>query len=246
MGTSTTFTDFINPICSRCADYRRLDFDRTHLMVINYDWQVPGLKNSNRLLKYTTNGWQVTGITQFVSGQPADVNAGITDINLGQRLGGTWTESVRGFFNGDPNATKDRNQYFDYTTIQLPTVSQALAAQGAYPRNFLSRPGTNVTDLSVFKNIPLGGDNARKIQLRLEMFNIFNHPQFSDMKRDVTWNSLAAYLTSQSAATAQINNVRNGAEGQSTILGNGVGEVNTLSNSVSGNRIIQLAVKIFF
>jgi len=29
-------------------------------------------------------------------------------------------------------------------------------------------------------------------------------------------------------------------------LGNGVGEVNTLSGTVSGNRIIQLAVKIFF
>jgi hypothetical protein len=246
MGTANTYSDFINPICSRCADYRRLDFDRTHLMVINYDWQVPGLKNANHLLKYATNGWQVTGITQFISGQPADVNAGITNINLSQRLGGTWTESVRGFFNGDPNATKDRDQYFDYTTIQLPTVSQALAAQGAYPRNFLSRPGINVTDLSVFKNIPLGGDSARKIQLRLEMFNLFNHPQFSDMKRDVTWNSLAAYLTSQSAATANINNVRGGTLSGNPILGNGVGEVNALSGTVSGNRIIQLAVKIFF
>src|SRR5262249_43793934 len=222
------------------------NFDRTHLMVINYDWRLPGLKSGYRLLKAATNGWQVTGITQFVSGQPDDVNAGITDINLSQRLGGSWTESVRWFFNCDPNATKDRNQYFDYTTISLPTVSQALAAQGAYPRDFLSRPGTNVTDLSLFKNIPLGGDSARRIQLRLEMFNIFNHPQFSDMKRDVTWNSFAAYLTSQSAATANINNVRGATLSGNPILGNGVGEVNALSGSVSGNRIIQLAVKIFF
>ena len=27
MGTSNSYTDFINPICSRCADYRRLAFD---------------------------------------------------------------------------------------------------------------------------------------------------------------------------------------------------------------------------
>jgi hypothetical protein len=78
------------------------------------------------------------------------------------------------------------------------------------------------------------------------MFNLFNHPQFSDMKRDVTWNSLAAYLTSQSAATANINNVRGGTLSGNPILGNGVGEVNALSGTVSGNRIIQLAVKIFF
>jgi hypothetical protein len=246
MGTSDNFNDFINPVCSRCADYRRLAFDRTHLVVINYDWQVPGLKDGYRLLKAVTNGWQVTGITQFISGQPDDVAAGINDINLSQRLGGTWTEPVRGFFNGDPNASKDRGKYFNYQTIQLPTVSQALAAQGAYSRNFLSRPGANVTDLSLFKNFPLGGDSARKIQLRVEMFNLFNHAQFSDMNRNVTWNSFDAYVRSQSAATANINNVRGATLGGNPILGNGVGEVNTLSNSVSGNRIIQLAVKIFF
>jgi hypothetical protein len=246
MGTTNDYGDFINPVCSRCADYRRLSFDRTHIMVINYDWQVPGLKNSHRLLKYATNGWQVTGITQFISGQPDDVNAGINNLNINQLIGGSWTEPVRGFFNGDPNSTKDRSQFFDYTTIQLPTVSQALAAQGAYPRNFLSRPGTNVTDLSLFKNFSLGGDSRRNLQLRLEMFNLFNHPQFSDMKRDVIWNSFADYAASQSAATANILNVRGSTLSGNPILGNGVGEVNALSGSVSGNRIIQLAVKIFF
>jgi hypothetical protein len=246
MGTANNFTDFINPVCSRCADYRRLDFDRTHLMVINYDWQVPGLRNSNWLLKSATNGWQVTGITQFISGQPSDVTAGINNINLSQRIGGSWTEPVLGLFTGDPNASKDRDKFFNYETIQLPSVSQALAAQGAYPRNFLSRPGTNVTDLSLFKNISLGGDKARKIQLRLEMFNIFNQAQFSDMNRNVTWDSFDAYLADRSAATANINNRRNGSEGASTRIGNGVGEVNTLSGAVSPNRIIQLAVKIFF
>jgi carboxypeptidase family protein/TonB-dependent receptor-like protein len=251
MGTADDYNDYINPICSSCADYRRLRYDRTHIMVINYDWRLPGLKSGNRLLKSATNGWQVTGITQFVSGRPDDVNASIDGIsNLAQRLGGTWTgdtgTAVRGFFNGDPNASKDRDKYFNFETTQLPTVAQALALQGAYPRNYLSRPGINLTDLSVFKNFPLGGDGHRNLQLRLEMFNLFNHPQFSDMKRDVTWNSFKAYTDSQSAATANINNVRGSTLSGNPILGNGVGEVNTLSDTVSGNRIIQLAVKIFF
>jgi hypothetical protein len=251
MGTANNYDDYINPICSRCADYRRLNFDRTHLMVINYDWRLPGLRDGHRLLKAATNGWQVTGITQFISGRPDDVNANIDGIsNLAQRLGGTWTgdtgTAVRGFFSGDPNASKDRSKYFNFETTQLPTVAQALAAQGAYPRNYLSRPGINVTDLSLFKNFPLGGDSHRNLQLRLEMFNLFNHPQFSDMKRDVVWNSFNAYLQSQSAATANINNVRGSTLSGNPILGNGVGEINTLSDTVSGNRIIQLAVKIFF
>ncbi len=246
MGTSDTFTNFINPICSRCADYRRLNFDRTHVVVINYDWRLPGLKDANRFLKGALNGWQVTGITQFSSGQPDDVNAGITDINVNQRIGGSWTEPTRGYSNGDPNQSKERDKYFDWETIRLPSVAEALAAKGAYPRNFLSRPGVNVTDLSLFKNFPLGGDNARKLQFRIEMFNVFNHPQFSDMNRNVTWSSFDAYLAQRQAGSASVLNARNGSEGATSSIGNGVGEVNSLQNAVSPNRIIQLAVKIFF
>jgi hypothetical protein len=246
MGTANNYTDFINPICSRCADYRRLAYDRTHVMVINYDWRLPGLKDAFWLLKGVTNGWQITGITQFISGQPEDIGAGISGINLGQRLGGTWTEAVRGFFSGDPNASKTRDKYFNWETTRLPSVAEALAAKGAYPRNYLSRPGINVTDLSLFKNFPLGGDSARNLQLRLEMFNIFNHAQFNDMNRGVTWNSFNAYLADRSAATANINNVRGTTLSGNPRLGNGVGEINSQSGVVAGNRIIQLAVKIYF
>jgi carboxypeptidase family protein/TonB-dependent receptor-like protein len=246
MGTTNSFTDFINPVCSRCADYRRLAFDRTHIVVINYDWRLPGLKDANGLIKGVVNGWQVTGITQFISGQPEDVNAGIDNINVNQRIGGSWTEFTRGYFTGDPNQSKERDKYFNWEAVRLPSVSEALAAQGAYPRNFLSRPGINVTDLSLFKNFPLGGDNARKLQLRLEMFNVFNQAQFSDMNRNVTWSGFNAYLAERQAGSASVLNVRNGSRGATSRIGDGVGEVNALHNAVSPNRIIQLAVKIFF
>ena len=156
--TDKVVADFISPVCSRCANYRRLAFDRTHVAVINYDWRLPGLKDANWFLKGVINGWQITGITQFISGQPEDIGAGISGINLGQRLGGTWTEAVSGYFNGEPNASKEREKYFNWETTRLPSIAEALAAKGAYPRNYLSRPGINVTDLSVFKNFPLGGD----------------------------------------------------------------------------------------
>jgi hypothetical protein len=246
MGTANNYGDFINPICSRCADYRRLAYDRTHVAVINYDWLLPKLKDGNWLLKGVVNGWQITGITQFLSGQPEDVGAGIQNINMSQRLGGTWTEAVRGFFTGDPNASKEREKYFNWETTRLPSVAEALAAKGAYPRNYLSRPGINVTDLSVFKNFGLGGDSARSLQLRVEMFNIFNHPQFSDMNRGVTWSNFNAYLAGQQATTTNILNVRGSTLSGNPRLGNGVGEINNLHGAVSNARVIQLAVKIFF
>lgn len=251
MGTSNGNGDFINPVCSRCADYRRLAVDRTHVMVINYDWRLPGFKDGNRLLKGVVNGWQITGITQFISGVPDDVGAGIANsISLNQRIGGSWTESTRGFFTSDPNQTKDRDKFFNWEAIRLPTVVEALKAQGAFPRNFLIRPGINNTDLSLFKNFGLGGDSNRSLQLRLEMFNVFNHPQFSDMNRSVTFNittpSLSDYLQKLQADPSYVQNVRGTTLAGNPRLGNGVGEVNGLSGVVSGNRVIQLAVKIFF
>jgi hypothetical protein len=217
-------------------------------MVINYDYYLPKLKNAFWLVRGVVNGWQITGITQFQSGQPVDVGAGISNINLNQRVGGSWTESTRGYFNGDPNASKTREKYFNWDTIMLPTVAQALKQQGAYPRNFLSRPGIADTDLSLFKNFQLGGDSSRSLQLRLETFNVFNHPQFNNMNTSVTWNSFNAYLASQSAATANINNIRGTtlSGGTTPPLGNGVGELNGLTGNVAGNRVVQLAVKIFF
>jgi hypothetical protein len=40
-------------------------------------------------------------------------------------------------------------------------------------------PGTNNTDLSVFKNTFFGPEGRLNLQYRLEMFNAFNTPQFA-------------------------------------------------------------------
>jgi hypothetical protein len=250
MGTADQYNVFINPICSRCADYRALPFDRTHLAVINYDWHVPGLNSGNAFLRGITNGWQITGITQFISGAPADLTVGIPNINFSQRVGGSYTETVRGLFLGDIQSSRDRTKYYNWDNVVLPTVAQALAAQGAFPRNQVRQPGINNTDLSLFKNFQLGGDSARRLQLRLEAFNIFNHPSFSDMNRTLNFNiqtSLSDYLNNLRATSSNVQQIRGSTLSGNPILGNGVGEVNGLASStVAGARVIQLAAKIFF
>ena len=55
--------------------------------------------------------------------------------------------------------------------------------RGPYDRFYLRNPGFNNHDLSVFKNFPLGGSGQRMLQLRLEMFNVLNHTQFSGVNR---------------------------------------------------------------
>ena len=204
------------------------------------------------MLKGVTNGWQFTGITQFISGPPTAVGVGIQNISTGQRLAGSWTQGAGTLLTGDVKRSSDINNAVNWQNTRLPSVAEAVALKGNYPRNYLNNPGINVTDLSLFKNIPLGGgDSQRNIQLRFEAFNVFNHAQFSSINSGVTIpiaTNFSDFLTRQKSDPSYVLNVR-GTTLTTTSpqpLGRGVGEYNGLHGEVTGNRVIQLAVKIFF
>lgn len=46
------------------------DFDRTHILVFDYVFQIPRLASDSSWLGKFTNGWQMVGITKLQSGQP--------------------------------------------------------------------------------------------------------------------------------------------------------------------------------
>ena len=49
---------------------------------------------------------------------------------------------------------------------------------GNAPRNVAARAQVEQTDMSLMKNIPLGG--SRQFQLRAEMFNVFNRVNYGN------------------------------------------------------------------
>jgi hypothetical protein len=56
---------------------------------------------------------------------------------------------------------------------------------GNLGRNFIRQPATFNNDLAFFKNIKIG--ERREIQLRWEIYNIFNHTNFSDINGSMTF-----------------------------------------------------------
>ncbi len=247
--------EFINIVCSRCYDYRTLSFDRTHTLVFNYVWDLPKVKSDNWFANGVVNGWQITGVTQFLSGTPREVGFGIQGINTSQFISGSWTEGARPIITGAPQPSIEFERAFDFTQFRMPNINP-----GPLPRSLIRNPGINVTDLALFKNISLGGDGSRYIQLRLETFNVFNHAQFNGYNSGLTFfpNTsftlvngqspfLSNYAAFQQASAQTILNVRNGARPPGNAnFGSGVGEFNGVPGYVSGNRNVQLAVKIFF
>jgi len=250
MGTAANDGDFTNPICARCYDYRVLGFDRTHVLAINYVWELPKFGRwvgDHRFTNGVLNGWELSGISQFMSGVPAEIGISIPSVNLGQRITGSYTEAPRVLVTGKPQSSAQTPaSWFDYTQFRLPDIGNV----SPWPRSYLRRPGINVSDVSVFKNFAMGADNNRRLQLRLEMFNAFNHPQFDNMNTSLTWeiaSNFSNYKERQQAALTTIRNIRGGTNSPATgRLGRAVGEFNGQPGFVSPNRVIQVAAKIYF
>jgi hypothetical protein len=90
--------------------------------------------------------------------------------------------SIR-FLTNRPNLTCDPNenapntpeQWFNTSCFERRPVAQTgdVSSQG---RNEVRGPGFASTDLSLFKNIALGG--SHRVQLRVEGFNVFNQTRF--------------------------------------------------------------------
>jgi hypothetical protein len=246
LGTSSDAEgNFINIVCSRCYDYRVLSFDRKHTLVVNYLYDLPKLRVDNWLMKGALNGWQITGVSQFMSGQPLELGYGIPDINTAQRISGSWTEGPRPIITGDAQPNITREKAFDYTKVAMPNINP-----GPQPRSIIRRPGLNLTDLSLFKSIPLGRDSARYIQLRLEAFNVFNQAQFDNFNAGMTFNVAGNFLNyrdNQQGSISSLRNLRGGAASAANgPLGRATQEFNGQPGFVSGNRVVQLAVKIYF
>ena len=158
--TSNSGTEYSNPFDTRAFDYKVADFDRTHVLVVNYVYDVPGIARhvgDNWLARGVFNNWQISGISQFVTGSPVEVGLAIAGVDAGQRLVGAYTagnlsgQQPRPLGKGD--AEIDSNgTVLNPAAFGAPPVGFA----GPYGRTYLRNPSWNNHDISIFKNFPLG------------------------------------------------------------------------------------------
>lgn len=253
MDTANGDGDFTNPVCTRCYDYRLASFDRTHMLAINYVWDLPGLGRrlgDNWLSKAVFDGWELSGISQFMTGLPTEVDIGIPSVNLQQRINGSWTEPVRTLVVSNPQPSRTLAGAFDINAFALPPIGYS----GPTPRQYLRRPGINVSDVSIFKNFRFNTEGSRYLQLRLEMFNAFNHPQFDNFNNGLTFNiksDFSDYAQNRQASINSLRNLRGGTNSPATnpLLGAAVGEYSSPTGTnffVSPSRVIQMAIKLYF
>jgi hypothetical protein len=159
----------------RVWNYGLASFDRTHIVKINYQWDVPRLPLHNRAANLIVNHWQLSGITSFVSGQPLPVTfttTAATDIT------GSPTDGARIVVLSNPVLPKSErtfNQNFRTDVFRVP----ARGTIGNAATTVIRGPGINNFDIAIFKDFPI--HESIKAQFRAEMYNAFNHTQFSTL-----------------------------------------------------------------
>ena len=219
--------DAINPFIDRqVRNYGKGNFDRTHNFVLNYVYRVPSLSKfvNNGVTRQVFDGWELSGVTSFISGSPSGVGYSLvqaTDLVGG---GGAGVDS-RVVMIANPILARDqRNSLCNHAFAATATAARTTAVGGCHlnvnafaaptapgnfgrgnaPKDVFRLPGTNNWDISLFKTFNLSRDGGVRLQYRLEMYNAFNHTQFTGVdttaRFDGSGNQVNALFGSYTAA----------------------------------------------
>jgi Carboxypeptidase regulatory-like domain len=154
-----TLTNIFDP------EYNRgpADYDVTHTFSSNWIYELPWAAQK------VWGGWQVGGIIYARTGIPVTITQSQSMLSTG-------------ITNNRPNTICDpvlSNPTIDkwFNTACFQQVADTTGTFGNTGRNTVRGPGQFNVDASLIKNTKIGPVSS---ELRLEVFNVFNHPQFAN------------------------------------------------------------------
>ncbi|NUQ30758.1 MAG: TonB-dependent receptor [Acidobacteriaceae bacterium] len=154
-------------------NYGPSDYDTAHRISMNAIYALPF--KGNRLVE----GWQLSGISQWQTGNPLNVTTTSTFTGTANVLHPNLLAPVQ-YGLTRPSATTV--QWFNPATCTTATTGCIFQLPstgfGNLARNALRGPGFADTDFSIEKNTTIY--EAVKFQLRVDAFDIFNHPSFGN------------------------------------------------------------------
>jgi Carboxypeptidase regulatory-like domain/TonB-dependent Receptor Plug Domain len=174
-----------NPF-NRNYDYGSGDFDRRHIAVISYVYELPFFKRSTGFKRSVLGGWELSGITMFQTGTPLTPTLGYDNLGLG---GGT---TNRPNVNGAVSTPQLVDQWFSTAAFSAPGALQ----WGNTGRGSLRGPGRDNWNIALFKSFALPVREGMRIEFRFETYNTFNHTQFNAVNTTFSDKSNFGHVTS--------------------------------------------------
>jgi hypothetical protein len=164
---------------------------RRHIIKANFVWNLPHVNGNGAVAKavgFAANGWQLSGIFTGGSTAPYDATYAYQSNGTNVNLTGSPSYAARIKVVGDTGSGCSSNQYaqFNAAAFQGPTYHSIGNESGT---NLLKGCADHTTDLSVQRNISVGG--SRQLQFRLDAFNVFNAVVINARITAIQYNSPA-------------------------------------------------------
>jgi hypothetical protein len=158
-----------------------------HVVVISYMVEVPPGSNLIKWgpSRHVLDNWRISGISTMATGGFENVNASFADSFDFSGGGETCGNIIQ---SGDPTLARgDRtvDRWFDTSVFHRPS-GRGDIGNNCYNAKILM-PGFHNHDVSIFKDFPMKG--SQRMQLRWEVYNLFNHPQWNAVNRDAQFNA---------------------------------------------------------
>lgn len=168
------------------AEFAYQDFDRRHVLAVNYIWQIPLFRDAKSPFAAALRGWQATGVTQFRTGRRLNITAGTNTAIFGDQV----TIRANGVDGVDPNSAPAGGRRSEQWLNPDGFVRPAGNTLGTLPRNAVEGPSFFSTDLSLSKSVKF--TRSLKLQLRAEAFNVFNQKNYRSIETSVTNSNFGA------------------------------------------------------
>ena len=158
------------------------DYDARHRFVANVIYELPFTGNA------FAKGWQIATVVQSQSGNPLNI---VTNSGAFNGVANT----VRPDLVGAPVIIGAPSQWFansvcnpvipgsctSSSVFALPVSANGTPHFGDLGRNVVIGPGFTNVDFSLIKRTPIG--TGARLEIRLEAFNLLNHPNFGQPGR---------------------------------------------------------------
>jgi len=179
---TSSLTDVLPNSYNDRAYWGLSDFDRKHVFIFNTIYEIPFLKGSATWTRRILGNWEVSGVFQAQSGTPFSVRKNVDYAGVGAGSGNQFWNLV-GDPSMEPTPFTNSAVWFNKAAFAAP----AAGTFGVQPRNILRNPGYWNLDGAVRKNFPTF--EKQFLQMRFEIFDVFNHPNWNGASADPTSGS---------------------------------------------------------
>jgi hypothetical protein len=180
-------------------------FDVRHQLSVNYNYELPFGERKTWLNHGKITGlagnWSLSGGTSLRTGSPSTVRLlGSSSNNSG--TGNNFADRPNEIAN--PNLSASQRTAYDF----FNTAAFAVPVAGTYGdagRNTVIGPGAFTTNLALAKGMRFGRDQQRRLDLRFEAQNVFNHPNLTGLNTSFGSTSFGRVSGAGSMRTADVN-----------------------------------------